>query len=80
MDEYCKADILNNIPANSESLRPRTEVGDSIKCNYEVYYGNVHTGRIKLMMIQRHSQLPSVPSKRAQGNLRRSKLKTESDY
>ena len=76
------AEILNNLLQTEKGLlRLKDKVGNSIKCNYEVYCGEP-TGRMGSgeKTVQRYSRLYSALLKRGTGDLKGPKLKTDHDY
>ena len=80
MNEYGKTDILNNILQTKKLWDQEMKQVTPLSANMKFIVGIFHTGRIRRMMIQRHSWPSSTPPKRIQGNLKGSKPKIESDY
>ena len=73
---------MNNLLRTEKGiLRLKDEAGNSIKCNYEVYCGEL-TGRMGSgeKTVQRHSRLCSALLKVGTGDLKGPKLKTDHDY
>jgi len=73
---------MNNLLRTEKGLlRLKDEAGNSIKCNYEVYRGEL-TGRMGSgeKTVQRHSRLCSALLKVGIGDLKGPKLKTDHDY
>ena len=80
MNEYGKTDVLTNIFQTKKLWDQEMKQVTPLSANMKFIVGIFHTGRIRRMMIQRHSRPSSTPPKRIQGNLKGSKPKIESDY
>ena len=73
---------MNNLLRTEKGLlRLKDEAGNSIKCNYEVYCGEL-IGRMGSgeKTVQKHSRLCSALLKVGTGYLKGPKLETDHDY